>query len=161
MVTDEAIEIMGTGKVGHNFQMWCCQNVCTWASLLEGGNWPRYWWIVARWHAKFCTHNIFLTHRHQSKRNPLPRLLLDNPEEVFAIRTFIQIRLDGITCCTLEKVHSYIKGMIIPRIASIFLDQTNEIDWVHEDEGEVRSIKIKECLKHFGLKTFFIATVWS
>ena len=43
MVTDEAIEIMGTGKVGHNFQMWCCQNVCTWASLLEGGNWPRYW----------------------------------------------------------------------------------------------------------------------
>ena len=55
MVTEEAIEIMGTGKAGHKFQM-CCQNVCTWASLLEGSNWPRHHWrTVARWHAEFRT----------------------------------------------------------------------------------------------------------
>ena len=157
MVTEEAIEIMGTGKIRHSFEM-CCQNVCTWASLLEDGNWPRHWRTVARWHAEFCTHNIFLIHRHHSKRNPLPLLPLDNPEEAFAIRTFVRKNLDDIT---VEKMHLYIKDVIIPRIASNFLDQTNEINWVHEDEGEVRSIKIKELLKHYGLKTFCIVTAWS
>ena len=51
--------------------------------------------------------------------------------------------------------------MIFPRIASNFLDQKIETEWVHEDEGEVRSIKIKELLIHYGLKTFCIATAWS
>lgn len=112
MVTKEAVEIIGTGKVGQNFQLCCsCQNMfCTWASLLEGSNWPRHHWrTVDRWHAKFCTHNVFLIHvRHQSKRNPLPQLLvLDNPDEAFAIRIFVQkSHEDSIT---VEKVHcSYI-----------------------------------------------------
>ena len=157
MVTEEAIEIMGTGKAGHKFKM-CCQNVCTWASLLEGSNWPRHHWrTIARWHAEFCSHNVFLIHRHQSKRNPLLRLLLDNPDEAFSIRKFVLKNLD---CITVETVHSYIKDRIIPRIASNFLDQTNKIDWVHEDEGEVRSIEIKELLNYYGLKTFCIATAW-
>ena len=51
MVTEEAIEIMGARKVEHNFQM-CCQNICTWANLLEGGNWPRHRRTVARWYTE-------------------------------------------------------------------------------------------------------------
>ena len=53
--------------------------------------------------------------------------------------------------------------MINPRIASNFLDRTNETDcWVHEDKGEVRSIEtMKELLNYCGLKTFCIVTAWN
>ena len=60
-MTMEAIEIMGSGENGQNFEK-CCRNVIEKVSsmrCLGMKQYPSEWQTVRKWHAEFHTHGTF------------------------------------------------------------------------------------------------------
>ena len=156
-VTEFAIDIMGSGKIGNDFQL-CCENVITWANTIGGSEYPTNSQTVRRWHAEYRTHGKILIYRHPSKNSiPLPRILVDNPEQAMSIRTFVRTNLDRLS---VEKVYTYIDETIIPRIASGFIDR-NQQEWNKgTGDDEIQCLTKKDLLKHYGLRNFGITTAW-
>ena len=157
-VTEFAMDILGSGITGNDFQL-CCEKVITWANNTIGGSeYPTNSETVRRWHAEYRTHGKILMYRHPSKNSiPLPRILVDNPEQAMSIRAFVRTNLDRLT---VEKVYTYIDESIFPRIASEYIDRNQQELNKGPGDDEIQCLTKQELLKHYGLSTFGITTAW-
>jgi hypothetical protein len=61
--------------------------------------------------------------------NPLPRILVDHPDQVLAIKKFIKTQLEGLTA---ESMRAYIQEIILPNIA-VRIITNNTVDECNEE----------------------------
>jgi len=158
---ENALKTMGSGKKGDNWEK-CCRGAVKFGKVIGGSEYPTYYKQVAIWHAEFRTHGAFLRNRARSAKTaiPLPRMLIDFPEEAQELRTFIRTNLEEMS---VEKVHRYIHDIWLYEITKSFLDlpqHNGTTDWNTGDDDDVRSATKKDVLQYYKLDTLSYGTVW-
>ncbi|GFH47857.1 hypothetical protein CTEN210_04333 [Chaetoceros tenuissimus] len=152
-VTELALENLGKGEKGQNFE-YCCAEVVKWCSKFGNPRYPTNAEVVRRWHAEFRTHGVILVRQVPSKIPSMPRFLIDNVDKAIAIRNFVKTNIDGIS---VEHVHTYIMENIFPSVADNFVDPC----WEGNEDEEVRiQITIEDLFKHYNLKNFSHSTAY-